>query len=139
MSAEFFLDTNVLVYAVDTDPQSKAKRERARQLIREIDFAISAQVLQEFYVTVTRKLRTPLPQPIAARWIQRLSTVELIALDNLLIKTAIERSIRWKISYWDAAIIAAAEAVGANTLYSEDLNHGQVFGSVRLENPFREL
>ncbi len=137
MSAEVFFDTNVLVYAVDTDPQSASKRERARQLIRSQSFGISAQVLQEFYVTVTRKLRAPLPAAVAARWVARLANVDVIVTDAVLIKSAIERSLLYRISYWDGAIIAAAEALGATTLYTEDLNHGQLYGSVRAVDPFR--
>lgn len=139
MSVEAFLDTNVLVYAVDTDPQTSEKRERARQIVRAGDFGVSAQVLQEFYVTVIRKLRKPLPPTLAARWVERIASAELVALDALLVKSAIERSIRYQISYWDAAIIAAAETLGAKVLYTEDLNHGQVYGTVKVANPFREL
>jgi predicted nucleic acid-binding protein len=138
MSADVFLDTNVLVYAVDSDAKSADKRLRARQLIREIEFGISAQVLQEFYVTVTRKLRTPLPVEVAVRWVERLSAAEIVPTDTVLVKAAIERSVRSQISYWDAAIITAAEAIGATTLYTEDLNHGQLYGSVRAIDPFRD-
>ncbi len=138
MSVEAFLDTNVLVYAVDGSPNSASKRSRARALIREQSFGTSAQVIQEFYWTVTRKLRKPLAPSIAARWVDRLSSNELVPVDTVLVKSAIEGSIRWQISYWDAAIVAAAEALGASTLYTEDLNHGQLYGSVRAIDPFRE-
>lgn len=138
MTVDVFLDTNVLVYAVDTDPANSAKRDLARGLIREHPFGTSAQVLQEFYWTVTRKLRRPMPALHAAKWIERLASNELIPVDSTLVKSAIERSIRWQISYWDAAIIAAAEGLGATTLYTEDLNHGQLYGSVRAVNPFRD-
>ena len=136
MSAEVFLDTNVLVYAVDTATATSRKRTRGRDLIREGNFGVSGQVLQEFYVVTTRKLAKPLPPGVAARWVARLSTAAFVPTDASLVKAAIEASIRWRISYWDAAIVAAAEALGARTLYSEDLSHGQVYGSVTVRNPF---
>ena len=139
MSVEVFLDTNVVVYAVDANPASAAKRQRARELIKAGNFGVSSQVLQEFYVTVTGKLRKPLPSAIAARWVERLARTELAVTDAGLVKAAIERSLRWRISYWDGAIIAAAEALGAATLFTEDLGDGQLYGSVRAVNPFAGL
>lgn len=137
MSADVFLDTNVLVYAVDTDQAAQAKRDRARQLIRDDRFATSAQVVQEFYVTVTRKLAVPLKPAIAARWVDRLTRMPFVPTDAVLLKTAIIRAEAWRISYWDAAVISAAEAIGAKTLFTEDLNDGQLYGTVRAVNPFQ--
>ncbi len=138
MSAEVFLDTNVLVYAVDSEATSTHKRRRGRDLILAGNFGVSGQVLQEFYVVTTRKLARPLPPAVATRWVARLSAAAFVPTDASLIKAAIEGSIRWQISYWDAAIVAAADALGARTLYSEDLSHGQVYGSVTVHNPFLE-
>lgn len=136
MSADVFLDTNVLIYAVDTDPSSDAKRIRARQLIRDDRFGTSAQVVQEFYVTVTRKIAQPLLPAIAARWVDRLARMPFVPTDAVLLKTAIVRAQAWQISYWDAAVISAAEALGAKTLFTEDLSDGQLYGTVRAVNPF---
>lgn len=136
MSAEAFLDTNILVYAVDTASASTEKRARSRNLIRAGNFGVSAQVLQEFYVVTTRKLSKPLPPAVAARWVARLSSAAFVPSDASLVRAAIEASIRWRISYWDAAIVTAAEVIGAKTLYSEDLGHGQSFNSVTVRNPF---
>ena len=136
MSVDVFLDSNVLVYAVDTDPQAQAKRDRARTLIREDRFGTSAQVVQEFYVTVTRKLTQPLVPGVAARWVDRLTRMPFVPTDSILLKTAIIRAQAWQISYWDAAVISAAEALGAKTLFTEDLNDGQLYGNVRAVNPF---
>lgn len=131
-----FLDTNVLVYAVDTDSAMQTKRDRARQLIRDDRFGTSAQVIQEFYVTVTRKLAEPLMPRIAARWVDRLTRMPFVPTDAILLKSAIVRAQAWQISYWDAAVVSAAEALGAKTLFTEDLNDGQLYGTVRVVNPF---
>lgn len=137
MSVDVFLDTNILVYAVDMDPKSAGKRARARSLIREDRFGTSAQVIQEFYVTVTRKLAKPLSPVAAARWVDRLASMPFAPTDAPLLKTAIIRSQAWKISYWDAAVISAAEALGATKLFTEDLNDGQLYGRVQAINPFK--
>ena len=136
MSASFFLDTNVIVYAVDTTHGAAHKRMIARKIIRAGDFGVSAQVVQEFYVTATKKLKRPLSIASAARFVEQLLRAEFVGLDSSLIKLGIAHARRYQISYWDGAIIAAAEAMGATTLYSEDLNHAQSYGLVRVLNPF---
>lgn len=105
-------------------------------LIRDDRFGTSAQVVQEFYVTVTRKLAQPLVPGVAARWVDRLTRMPFVPTDSILLKTAIIRAQAWQISYWDAAVISAAEALGAKTLFTEDLNDGQLYGNVRAINPF---
>ena len=137
MSVDCFLDTNVLVYAAAGRGAEEAKRKRALELIANEDFGLSAQVLQEFYVTVTRKLDRELSAEQALEWMEQLEAFPCLAIDNALVKIAAEISERYQIAYWDAAIIAAAEALGAETLYSEDLNHGQRYGAVEVRDPFR--
>ena len=137
MSVECFLDTNVLVYATAGRGTEEGKRIRALELIESKDFGLSAQVLQEFYVSVTRKVEIPLTVDQALEWIEQLETFPNVAIDAKLVKIAIEISERYRISYWDGAIIAATEALGADTLYSEDLNDEQFYGSVRVCNPFQ--
>ena len=137
MSVDCFLDTNVLVYAAAGRGAEEAKRQRALELIENEDFGLSAQVLQEFYVTVTRKIERGLSAERALEWIEQLEAFPCLAIDNALVKVAAEISERYQISYWDGAIIAAAEALGAETLYSEDLNHEQQYGSVQVRDPFR--
>jgi len=136
MTAEVFLDTNVLVYAAIGTGKEAPKRKRALELIEVADFATSAQVLQEFFVTVVRKAARPLSAEIALEWIEQFTAFPCQAIDEQLVRIAIEQSERFKISYWDAAILAAAEALGAETVYSEDLNAGQRYGRVRVVNPF---
>lgn len=136
MSVDSFLDTNVLVYAAARDRSAATKRHRAIELIETEDFALSAQVLQEFYVTVTRKFEVPLSSQEALEWIEQFEVFPCVSVDRPLVKIAAEFSVRYQISYWDGAIIAAAEQAGATTLYSEDLNDGQVYGAVGVANPF---
>ncbi len=137
MRAESFLDTNVFVYAAAGCGDEEPKRERALALIDEEDIGISAQVLQEFYVTVTRKIENPMTSEQALEWVEQLEAFPCLAVDASLVKVAAEVSERYRISYWDGAIVSAAQLLGAETLYTEDLNDGQLYGTVRAVNPFR--
>ncbi len=136
MVAECLLDTNVLVYAVDASPENQPKQRVALDLINRTDFGTATQVMQEFYVTVTRKLEIPLSPQDALAFLDKLRHFALIETDYGLIGEAIRNSVKYHISYWDGAVIAAAERLKAHTLYSEDLNHGQRYGSVTVINPF---
>lgn len=136
MTAEVFFDTNILVYAAVGTGRDERKRKRALELIESEDFGTSAQVLQEFFVTVVKKAARPLPALQALEWIEQWTAFPCQPIDHQLVRIAIERSARYAISYWDAAILAAAEALGAHTVYSEDLNDGQRYGPVRVVNPF---
>ncbi len=129
MTASVFFDTNILAYAATGTGKDERKRQRAMELVESENFGTSAQVLQEFFVTVVKKASRPLSAEQALEWIEQWSAFPCQAV-------AIERSERYAISYWDAAILAAAEALGAHTVYSEDLNHGQKCGRVRVVNPF---
>ncbi len=136
MTARVFFDTNVLVYAALGTGKNEHKRKRALELIESEDFGTSAQVLQEFFVTVARKASRPLTAAQALEWIEQWMVFPCQAVDHQLVRIAIEQSERYTISYWDAAILVAAEALGARTVYSEDLNDGQQYGQVRVVNPF---
>ena len=136
MSVESFLDTNILVYAATGRGREEAKRQRALELIDSEEFGLSAQVLQEFFVTVCRKVEVPLSSAQALEWIEQLEAFPIQPVDVTTVKIGIEFSSRYKISYWDGAILAAAEALGAGVVYSEDLNHGQTYGSLTVRNPF---
>lgn len=136
MTAESFLDTNILVYAATAKGSSDGKRARSLELIQSADFGLSAQVLQEFYVTVTRKFETPLSAAEAVAWIEQFEAFPNIAIDASLLKTAAYLAERYQISFWDGAVVAAAEALGARILFTEDLDHDQLYASVRAVNPF---
>lgn len=136
MTASVFFDTNVLVYAAIGTGKEEKKQKRALELIDSQDFGISAQVLQEFFVTVVKKASRPLSSERALEWIEEWRVFPCQPIDHRLVRIAIEQSERHKIAYWDAAILAAADALGAHTVYSEDLNDGQRYGRVRVVNPF---
>lgn len=136
MRAECFLDTNILVYAAASNPAEADKRQTSLKLIEDEEFALSAQVLQEFFVTVTRKLERPMSPSQAMEWIEQLEAFPCLPVDAALVKIAAEISERYRISYRDGAIIAAALRAGARTVFSEDLNDGQLYDGVRVLNPF---
>jgi len=136
MTARVFFDTNILVYAAVGTGRDEPKRKRALELIESEDFGTSAQVLQEFFVTVVRRASRPLSAVQALDWIEQWAAFPCQAIDHQLVRIAIEQSERFKISYWDAAILVAAEALGTDTVYSEDLSDGQRYGRVRVVNPF---
>lgn len=139
MTASVFFDTNVLVYAAAGTGRDERKRKRALELVGSANFGTSAQVLQEFYVTVVKRAARPLSPAQALEWIEQWAAFPCQAIDHQLVRIAIEISKRYAISYWDAAILAAAEALGAEMVYSEDLNDGQHYGQVRVVNPFLDL
>ena len=136
MTVEVFLDTNIVVYAMSGAPQEAAKRARSFDIMRSEKFGISAQVLQEFYVTVTRKSRSPVEAGQAMDWLQRMVKFPVLPIDAQLVQQAITVAQRFQISYWDGAIIAAAQEMGAAILYTEDLNSGQRYGAIQAINPF---
>lgn len=131
-----FVDTNVLVSAVDTDEPEK--RATAIALLDELKgrIAVSAQVLNEYYVTVTRKLARPQSSEQAERSVRSLAKLPVVDLDRALVLAAIALSRSARLSLWDAAIITAAQRAGCARLYSEDLNAGQVFEGVTVVDPF---
>ena len=137
MHAEVFLDTNILVYAYDMD--AGEKRATALSLVergwlRHGSTSIRVQVLQELYVNLLRKGRT---HEEASVILHDFSLWPVVENTLPLLHTALEVKERWQTSLWDALIIAAAREAGATTLISEDLNHGQDYGGVLIQNPFR--
>ena len=134
-----FFDTNILVYLFDAG--APAKRRRARELLgthtRAGETLLSTQILQEFYVTVTRKLATPLDFDAAYEALRELAVMPTVRIDIPLMLSAVQLSRARKVSFWDALVIRAAIEGGATTLYSEDLQHGQVFETLTVENPLR--
>ena len=134
-----FLDTNVLLYSISDDPRDGIKRDIAVALVERPDNASSVQVLQEFYVQATRATRpNPLPHETAVAfvrtWIERFSIQDLTVS---ILDSALEIKTASRLSYWDAAIVAAARALGCTELLSEDMPHGRQIGGVKIANPFR--
>lgn len=134
-----FVDTNILVYAEDVD--AKAKNDIARELILQLwddgDGVLSIQVLQEFYVTVTRKVKKPLSNAKAFAIVEEYLAWKIVDNTARLLTSAIELHQKAKISFWDAMVVVAAVESGCDRLYTEDLNHGQRFDSVLIVNPFK--
>jgi predicted nucleic acid-binding protein len=134
---KMFIDTNILVYQMDKrDP---TKRSVCRDLVRKAaangDAVISTQVLQEFYVATTTKLHI---DPILVKSIMHtLENMEVVTVGNELIDDAIDASIQYKLSFWDSLIVVAAESAKCETLYTEDLNDGQIIRNVRIANPMK--
>jgi predicted nucleic acid-binding protein len=134
-----FVDTNVLLYAISGDPEEQKKATRANELLSSRDVGLSVQVLQEFYVQATRDSRADrLTHEQAAALVDsfRRFSVQETTVDVVL--AAMSSRQRFKISYWDAAILEAARALGCEVVLSEDLNDGQDYAGVRVENPFSD-
>ncbi len=138
MAARRFIDTNILLYSISSDPGESAKRDRAVALLAADDLALSAKVLQEFYVQATRPSRDDaLPHDIAAGLIGAWARFPVQEISVEIVTAALEIRARHGFSYWDSAIVAAAEALGCRELLTEDLSHGQRIGDLRIVNPFR--
>ena len=135
MRVDCFLDTNILVYAASANPPERRKKAKAIELLVS-PFGVSTQVIQEFYVACTRKPDKPLSPLEVLRWIESLEQQPCVIVDPPLIRSAIAISQHHRVNYWDGAILAAAERLGTEVVYSEDLNHGQSYGSIRVINPF---
>lgn len=139
--AGLFYDTNILLYAarhklVGIDA---AKRTIAQELVGDYDFIVSGQVLSEFYANAIKAGPHRLSTDEAGEWIDRLAIQPCIAVDADLVQSGIELANRFRINYWDGAIVAAAHKGDADLLYTEDLNDGQRYGSVTAINPFKKL
>ena len=136
MAVTHFLDSNVLLYAYTRASRDAAKAGIARQWLAREDWGVSVQVLQEFYVNV---LRPPhdMGHDDAAAMIEEIADSRPVsAVDLALMRHALQLKNRYRIAYWDAAVIAGARRLGASVLVSEDLSHGQDYGGVRVFNPF---
>ena len=133
-----FVDTNILVYAIETDGLDPVKSSRARELLQGDPVCLSTQVLGEFYHAVTSPRRSqPLTHEEAAAWIQvwKLHDVSDITLAH--VDLALELKAQAHIGYYDALILAAACLASCEVVYSEDLNSGQTIAGVRVQDPFR--
>jgi predicted nucleic acid-binding protein len=133
-----FVDTNILLYAVSRDPGEAHKAERARGILAERDLALSVQVLQEFYVQATRASRPDaLDHEQTAKLVESFLRFPVADITTRVMLAALETRHRFRISYWDAAILEAARALGCETVLSEDLNDGQDYAGVSVRNPFQ--
>lgn len=133
------VDTNILIYAVSADPADAVKRARAYEILGEDSLAISVQILQEFYYQATRSRRpNRLSHQEALSFIDRFAEVPVQPVTTEVFHRATELCDRFRISYWDAAILAAAMMLGCDAVYSEDMSDQQDYDGVRVINPFVE-
>ena len=130
-------DTNILIYAVSNREADVEKKARAKATLKEPDLALSVQVLQEFYNQATRPQGPAgLTHEQAIEFLRPLRTLPIQEITVELFDKATEIKSRFGISYWDAAIVAAAKMLGCEAVYSEDLSQGQDYDGVRVMNPF---
>lgn len=132
-----FIDTNILVYAVDQNDGQR--RKICRQILKKLatpedQGVVSTQVLQEFFVACTKKLGVD--SIVAKGILSSFENFEVVLVDPPLIKEAVDCHILNQISFWDALIVVSAKNAQCERLLTEDLNHGQVISGVRIENPF---
>jgi predicted nucleic acid-binding protein len=133
-----FVDTNILVYAEDRDAGSKhvIARDLVAELWRSEEGVLSVQVLQELFVTVTRKMPRPLSSGKALAIVEQYLAWRVVENTGALLLAAIRRASDLRISFWDALILEAARAARCDCLWTEDLNHGQRIGDLIIVNPF---
>jgi predicted nucleic acid-binding protein len=138
MSDRAFVDTNVLVYAHDR--QAGSRHTIAARLVAELwetrRAVISTQVLQEFYVNATRKIKTPVPRALARQIVKTYAVWQTETVEPPDIHRASELEEQHQLSFWDALIVAAALKGGAATILTEDMSPGRSISGVRIENPF---
>ena len=137
MTATSFFDTNVFLYVVSAAAEDAPKRAKATALIASCDFAISIQVMQEFADAALRKKRLGVTLAEVRVMLEELAeNYPVFSPTPNLVFRALDLSHRYQIRFYDAAILAAAQELGCQTLYTEDLNHGQTYDTVHVINPF---
>jgi predicted nucleic acid-binding protein len=140
MKDKVFLDTNILVYSIDSSAELKQKRDVARKIvtthIREESGVISIQVLQEFFQVATRKIETPISIDDALEYMQYMSTLQIITPDFDMVVAAARLHQRYSLSFWDALIVQAAKTTGCTQIVSEDLQDGFRLDGLTIKNPF---
>jgi predicted nucleic acid-binding protein len=138
MNGPRFIDTNILLYSISRDPAEAAKRDIAIALLDAENIALSVQVLQEFYVQATRATRPDaLAHEIAVGLVRTWLRFKVQEITLPIMINALEIKVTHGLSYWDAAIVAAARALGCRELLSEDMSHGREVEGVTINNPFR--
>jgi len=136
MGVRAFVDTNVLVHLYDAGDRAKRARARALLLDDSLDLVISAQVLNEFFVTVTRKITSPLSVEAAASAVGTLGELEVVPITRNLVLDAVATGAQHQLSHWHALIVEAAARSGCEQLLTEDLATGATLAGVTITNPF---
>lgn len=137
MSDRFFVDTNILMYAHDA--AAGEKHEKAKALVERLwetrAGVVSTQVLQELAVNLRKNARKPVDAKAAREIVADYLTWQVVVNSGASILEALDLEARYRVSFWDALVVQAAQASGADILYSEDLSHGQRYGTVQVINP----
>ena len=137
MADKFFVDTNILIYAHDRT--AGIKHDRAKKLVEHLwvsgEGVLSTQILQELCINLRRKVARPIPVDDIRRTAQDYMAWQIVVNTPESVMQALDLEVRYKISFWDALVLQAAETAGVSVLYSEDLAAGQQYGSFRVENP----
>jgi len=138
MPAMRFVDTNILLYSISTDPSEERKASIAVELLKSRDLVLSVQVLQEFYVQATRAgKRGALTHREAVAFIASWKRFPVREITVTLMDAAFAAKERWQISYWDATVVESARIAGCSELLSEDLSAGQDYDGIKVIDPFR--
>jgi predicted nucleic acid-binding protein len=140
MKDKVFIDTNVLLYAIDCSASMASKRDAARRIIREQisgeSGVISVQVLQEFFAASTSKIQQPISADEALEFLHFISVMETVAPDFPMVVSAVRLHRRCSLPFWDAMIVQAAMAANCKVLLSEDMQDGLQIDSFTIRNPF---
>lgn len=140
MTADVFVDTNILLYSIDDNQESASKREAARHLLLTEHWGWSVQIVSEFFVNATSPRRQfRLAVVDAKSLIETWLAYPIADITPAIVHAAIGLHERYGLSYWDACVISAARQMSCHTVFSEDLNDGQTYDGVQVINPFRSL
>jgi predicted nucleic acid-binding protein len=140
MTDKVFFDTNILVYANDSAEARKQKiaRNLIKNALREHRAVISVQVLSEFWVTVTQKIKHPLPESVAEKELELFELMDIVDLRLSVFQDALKMKKLFSLSFWDSLILSAASTANSKIVYSEDMQDGLIVSDMRIENPFLE-
>jgi predicted nucleic acid-binding protein len=137
MGAEALLDSNLLLYAVSNHPSERRKRDQARTLLASPEVGFSTQVFSEFYDNATRKQAPRLTHAEAMAILEPLRLLPVQPMTSEVVWDGFRPAHRFQLRFWDSAILAVARALGCHTVWSEDLNDGQQYDGVQVQNPFK--
>jgi len=142
MKDKIFLDSNILIYSFDKSDKVKQKisLDLTNQLVFNDNIYISTQVIQEFYINATQKIKEKIPSAEAKEFIKCLKTSNVYINDTDTIIQSIDIQKKYRLSFWDSLIISSALSLNCNFLYSEDLQDGLVIdGKMIVKNPFNRI
>lgn len=131
-----FVDTNILVYAVDSTEEASRKRQIAREILLLPQLHLSVQVLNEFITVARNPKKLNLSRDQESRWLREWFEFKIAGITFLTFQKALELHLSYQLSHWDSLIIASAEEIGCSIVYSEDMSHGQKYGGIQVINPF---